>query len=83
MKKYILLALTTLLMIGCDYHQTTENIDAPKGGNLFTTAYQTVMIDSCEYIRGASRIAHKGNCKYCSERRKQEFKELVKQIKEE
>jgi hypothetical protein len=27
-------------------------------------------------------LAHKGNCKYCKERREKELKELVEQIKE-
>ena len=80
MKKIILLALTTLMMVGCD--ESTENIEAPLGGNRFTTVYQTIIVDSCEYISGASRIAHKGNCRFCAERRKQELKELVEQLKE-
>ena len=56
MKKIILLALTILVMVGCD--ESTENIEAPLGGNRFTTVYQTIIVDSCEYISGASRIAH-------------------------
>ena len=60
----------------------TENLEAPYGGNTGTTVFQTILIDSCEYIRGYDRLAHKGNCKYCAERRKQGLKELVKQIKE-
>ena len=26
-------------------------------------------------------LAHKGNCKFCAERRKQELKELIKELK--
>ena len=45
---------------------------------------QVVVIDSCEYLighdfagyRGYGYLAHKGNCKYCAERRKQELKRL-------
>lgn len=41
--------------------------------------YDVIEIDSCEYIMVQSEtyaltsIAHKGNCKYCQERRKHEF----------
>lgn len=81
MKKIILLALTALMMVGCN--QSTENIGAPLGGNMFTTVYQTVIVDSCEYILGPSRIAHKGNCRFCKERREKELKDIVEQLKKE
>ena len=80
MKKFILLALAVLIMVGCD--ESTENIEAPLGGNRFTTVYQTIIVDSCEYISGASRIAHKGNCRFCKECRKKELEELVIKLKE-
>ena len=43
---------------------------------------RTVVIDSCEYLIGSvstgyggySYLSHKGNCKYCAERRKHELK---------
>ena len=43
---------------------------------------RTVVIDSCEYLIGSGHdvskgfgyLSHKGNCKYCTERRKQELK---------
>ena len=78
MKKYILLALTTLLMFGCSDDRPTEIKD---GSDIVT-------IDSCEYIRSYTYYghfvdSHKGNCKYCAERRKQELKELVEQLKGE
>ena len=39
------------------------------------------VLDSCEYILWNYRMAHKGNCCFCAERRKQELKELVEQLK--
>ena len=77
MKKLILLALTTLLMVGCSDNRP---ITIKDGSDIVT-------IDSCEYIRsytyyGHPVDSHKGNCKYCAERRKQELKEFVEQIKE-
>ena len=73
MKKIILLALTALMMVGCE------------GGNYDTSksiSFNTIVIDSCEYIDGYNRLAHKGNCRFCKERRGKELKELVEQIKE-
>lgn len=76
MKKFILLALISLLMVGCSDDRPVEIKDGTG----------IVTIDSCEYIRnytyyGHFVYSHKGNCKYCAERRKQESKELVEQLK--
>lgn len=84
MKKIILLALTALMMVGCDYN-SNYNIDTKTEGIL----YGTIIIDNCEYIRGKDKLAHKGNCRFCEERdsikwekRKKEFEELVIKLKE-
>lgn len=76
MKKIILLALTALMMVGCDvkhYKETVINSD-----------YSVRVIDSCEYIvlRGVGVKSHKGNCRYCKERRQKELNKLVEQLKE-
>lgn len=77
MKKIILLALAAIMMIGCDGQNSDGSYDTSRS---FTLG--TVVIDSCEYISGYNRLAHKGNCRFCAERKKQELKELVKQLKE-
>lgn len=49
-----------------------------------TTMLRVVVIDSCEYLIGKNRfgeagygyLSHKGNCKYCAERRKRELQNL-------
>lgn len=43
----------------------------------------TYIIDSCEYIhiQGIPGLQHKGNCKYCAERRKKEQEELIRKFK--
>ena len=69
LKKIILLALTDLMMVGCD------NNGAPIG-------YTYVELDSCEYIAGGNQLAHKGNCRFCKERRQKELEELVIKLKE-
>lgn len=77
MKKIILLALTALMMVGCDEPTT---IDIKEG-------LKIVNIDSCEYIKcytyglNSYVYSHKGNCRFCKERRQKELKELVEQLK--
>ena len=77
MKKIILLALTALIMVGCD--------DVPKPIN-HIEGFNVVKIDSCEYIEQhtyAHQIyIHKGNCRFCKERRQKELKSIVEQLKE-
>lgn len=80
MKKLILLALTALIMVGCD-----EKL--PDGTYRKPCAYRTYLIDSCEYVGWATGshsdyLAHKGNCRFCKERRQKELKELVIKLKE-
>lgn len=77
MKKLILLVLTAFMMVGCDYN-SNSNINTKTKGSI----YGTIIIDSCEYIRGDRKLAHKGNCRFCKERRQKELKELVKQLKD-
>lgn len=72
MKKIIILVLT-IIMIGCvNPHETVH-----KGYSVYT-------IDSCEYIKihDCYGFNHKGNCKYCAEKRKQELQELIKAMEE-
>lgn len=47
----------------------------------------TYIVDSCEYVGHAigyrtGVLAHKGNCRFCAERKKQEMEAFVEQIKE-
>ena len=78
MKKLLLLALTAIMMVGCDQQQYANDITKDDFG--------VCVYDSCEYLIAAHGykgfLAHKGNCKFCAERRKQELKELVEQLKD-
>jgi hypothetical protein len=86
MKKFILLTLITLMMVGCEIdYNSNSNIDTKTQGLIFGT----IIIDSCEYVSGAYKLAHKGNCRFCKERdsikwekRKKELEELVIKLKE-
>lgn len=77
-KKITLLALVALIMVGCDYRNPDGSYDTSRSFDL-----QTVVIDSCEYVDGSHKLAHKGNCRFCRERRQKELKELVTKLKEE
>lgn len=74
MKNIILLALTALMMVGCHKFPDYQRIDK----------WQILELDSCEYIQadGYHGYVHKGNCRFCKERRQKELKELVEQLKE-
>lgn len=69
MKKIILLALTSLMMVGC------SEVKYIKHQSVFE-------YDSCEYITIYSGVSHKGNCRFCKERRQKELEELVIKLRE-
>ncbi len=101
MKKIILLALTALIMVGCDtrteeqryndyLQEQKKQIEYQSRWN----GYSVIIVDNCEYIvktidvakgfRSATQsgyLAHKGNCRFCAERRRQEVEALVEQLK--
>ena len=85
MKKIILLALTILMMVGCKYRTDAEIKEAKR-----LSGFNIVVIDSCEYLKGSETreyrgygyFAHKGNCRFCKERRQKELEKLVIKLKE-
>lgn len=85
MKKIILLALTALMMAGCVYKTEAEIEEAER-----LNGFNIMIVDSCEYLKskegsgylGYGFFAHKGNCRFCKERRQKELKELVEQLNE-
>ena len=73
MKNFILLILTVILFINCAPGSERRTVDNIK----------IITIDSCEYIECCNYSTvyiHKGNCKYCEERRKQELKEFFEEF---
>lgn len=71
MNKLFILTITAIMMVGCD----GQNPDGSY--NTSNSLYlETIVIDSCEYVKGYNRLAHKGNCKYCQERMKKMIKEV-------
>lgn len=89
MKKIILLlAVATLMMAGC------EQQEAKSEQERVGYEYSVIVVDGCEYIEKtdafmtganmgtkAGYVAHKGNCRFCAERRKQEMELLIEQLK--
>ena len=83
MKKIILLALTALMMAGCELSVETDT-------KACTEFYHVIILDSCEYYSNTIKydLTHKGNCRFCKERdsvkwekRKKELEELIEQLK--
>lgn len=70
------------------YHKVERTNDVYKVNVVSNTdnnqmlSLRVVVIDSCEYLigryhagyNGYGYLSHKGNCKYCAERRKREMK---------
>jgi hypothetical protein len=82
MKKLILLSVLAFVMCGCVQKEEDGSLKLNTGG-LYEN--RVVIIDSCEYIsyNGGYGLAHKGNCKYCAERRMKEQEELIRRLKDE
>lgn len=87
--KYIGLSLLTLLvlvLITCDgWHLNGSNYFREPDKNPsydYSIGTKIIFMDSCEYIKlYRGDIIHRGNCRYCAERRKSELKELLEQLK--
>ena len=88
MKKIFILSIL-FAMISCSeqldtnvYHKVEKTNDVYKVYDDLNV--RVVIIDSCEYLightclgyNGYGYMSHKGNCKYCAERRKRELQNL-------
>lgn len=73
------------------YHEVEKTNDVYKvnvetTGDDKMTSLRVIVIDSCEYLigkyytgyNGYGYLSHKGNCKYCAERRKRELQNKIK-----
>ena len=76
MKKLLILSL--LFSILCSCANETDNsktkykpIDKNyKAIGTDALPYDIIGIDSCEYVTGYNKLAHKGKCRFCKERNK-------------
>ena len=70
---YIIAAIVAAMIVAClcscEPTRQTRTIENVSG-----TCFDVIVIDSCEYVIGGAGykgyMAHKGNCKYCEQRRK-------------
>ena len=89
MKKIITLALLAIIMTGCEQTELNENLkhfgESMKNEPILRGG-MIVTIDSCQYVVGdvycGNIYTHHSNCRFCKERRKQELKIFVEQIKQ-
>ena len=71
--KYLIAGIIAGIMIGflfsCTPTYKTRTVESIDG-----TAFDVIEVDSCEYLIAYAGykgfMAHKGNCKYCKQRRK-------------
>lgn len=77
MKKIILLTLTALIMVGC-------GTSVERDTEMCKERYHVIILDSCEYYSDKKTwdLAHKGNCRFCKERRQKELENLVRELKD-
>ena len=79
MKKIISLMFATLTIVSCEYRTEAETEETKR-----LNGFNIVVIDSCEYLikrekggggyQGYGYFAHKGNCRFCKERKEREGK---------
>jgi len=78
MKKVLFVLIISILFTSCNLPATVDDTKYDKNSYI-------VVIDSCEYLREETYCyniyVHKGNCKYCEQRRKQELKTIIEELK--
>lgn len=85
MKQVAIIAICAIIFLGAILISAEQSPMNNKGGinapmsHSIAGGYSTIVIDSCEYIEGYNRLAHKGNCKFCAERHKKEYHENMNQ----
>ena len=76
----LLIFLSAVILIIIDVGFAGEIIKSgtksPSMSHGITDGYSTIVIDSCEYIEAFKKLAHKGNCRFCAERRKKDTAEV-------
>lgn len=74
----LVLALAFIAVIACTSRRSDGSIATiPPKDSYLRNNPRVDVIDSCEYVLWGHGLAHKGNCKFCKERRKKEFYEMV------
>ena len=75
MKKLLAMLAFSAMLVACAETNADGSIKLDEGiDNPYTR-----VIDSCEYIVWGHGLAHKGNCKFCAERRRKELKKIIEE----
>lgn len=75
MKKLLTMLVFSAMLAACaeknpdGSYKITDGIDGPH----------MRVIDSCEYVVWGHGLAHKGNCNFCAERRRNELKKIIEE----
>lgn len=78
-RQTVALLIGAVFLLGTTAFTSCEEggpIHAPMGSGT-APFYQTIVIDSCEYIEAFNKLAHKGNCRFCAERHRSGLKEIA------
>ena len=69
--------IVAVCLCSCNHSRKTQTIQNVDG-----TYFDVIEIDSCEYVIGnfgyKGYMAHKGNCKYCEQRRKENYGRMAR-----
>lgn len=74
----LVLALAFIAVVACTSRRSDGSIETISSRVSYLGSNPRVdVIDSCEYLIWGHGLAHKGNCKFCKERRQKEFYKMV------
>lgn len=84
----MIFAFLVFILTGCTTRQEFPNevinttASSASVVNMSNYRIKVVVLDGCEYLMYDNRmVVHKGNCKFCEQRRKEEMQCLINKIK--
>lgn len=85
--KKIIFAFLVFILTGCTTRQEFPNevinttASITPVANMSNYRIKVVVLDGCEYLNYDNKVVvHKGNCKFCEQRRKEEMQYLINKI---
>lgn len=83
----MIFAFLVFILTGCTTRQEFPNevinttVSSAPVVNMSNYRIKVVVLDGCEYLMYDNRmVVHKGNCKFCEQRRKEEMQCLINKI---
>ena len=71
-----------MIVSGCTKRDADGSVAIKERTTTFDNPYMCV-VDSCEYLKWGHGVTHKGNCKFCKERKEKEIEKLKEELKRE